>query len=75
VDSSVLTTTASTCSSVIRRGAPLRGSSSNALTPPTTKRERHFPTVALVSRSSRATWLLEQPSLHRKTISARTAKP
>ena len=76
VDSSVLTTTASTWSSVIRRGAPLRGSSNNALTTPSaTKRDRHLPTVALVSRSSRATWLLEQPSLHRNTISARTASP
>ena len=75
VDSSVLTTTASTWSSVMRRGAPLRGSSNNALDPAATKRDRHLPTVVFVSRSSRATWLLEQPSLHRNTISARTARP
>src|SRR5215213_6889380 len=73
VDSSVLTITASTRSSVMRRGAPLRGSSSSAATPPAINRDRHLPTVVFVIRSSRATWLLEQPSLHRKIISARTA--
>src|SRR6266540_2578980 len=70
VDSSVLTMTASTWSSLMRRGAPLRGSSNNAATPPATNRDRHLPTVVFVRRSSRATWLLEQPSLHRNTISA-----
>ena len=75
VDSKVLTMTASTTSSLMRRGAPLRGSSSRPATPSATNRERHLPTVALVRRSSRATWLFEQPLLQRSTISARTAKP
>src|SRR5437667_7376132 len=75
VDSSVLIITASTWSSLMRRGAPLRGSSNNAATPPATNRDRHLPTVVFVRRNSRATWLLEQPSLHRNTISARTASP
>src|SRR5881398_3242187 len=67
--------TISTWSSLMRRGAPLRGSSNNAATPPATNRDRHLPTVVFVRRSSRATWLLKQPSLHRNTIAARTASP
>jgi hypothetical protein len=46
IDSSVWVTTCSTCASVIDRGAPGRGSSSNPSNRLTRKRSRHLQTVA-----------------------------
>ena len=71
VDSNVLTTTASTCSSLIARGAPGRGSSSNPSRRASTNRARHLPTVCAVVRSRRDTLVLSSPSAHNSTICAR----
>lgn len=67
--SKVQTTTASTCSSVIVRGAPHRGSSSrpsslfstNRLS---TNRRRHLPTVCMVTFDSFATAVFVWPEAH-----------
>ena len=48
IDSSVLVITSSTCASLIDRGAPGRGSSSNPSSRFTRKRSRHLQTVAPV---------------------------
>src|ERR1700730_4838278 len=53
VASSVSVTICSTWASLMRRGAPGRGSSSNPSSRAATNRLRHLPTVCLVRRSSR----------------------
>src|ERR1039458_580856 len=75
VDSRVFTTTASTRSSLILRGAPLRGSSSRPAPPPLMNRDRHLPTVALVTCSSSATCMLVTPLAQPSTIRERKARP
>ncbi len=59
VVSSVLTMSASTCSSVIVRGPPTRGSSYKPSSRRAMKRSRHFPTVCPVVRARLATSALE----------------
>ena len=73
IDSSVFVTTSSTCASVIDRGAPGRGSSSNPSRRSTRNRSRHLHTVAPVMRSRLATSLLLSPSLQPSTMRARIA--
>jgi hypothetical protein len=75
VDSNVFTTTASTRSSLILRGAPLRGSSIRPATPRLVNRDRHLRTVALVTCNSSATWVLVTPLAQRSTMRERKAKP
>jgi hypothetical protein len=70
--SSVRITTCSTCSSVILRGAPGRGSSSKPSKRWATNRCRHLPTVTGHIRSSCATVLLSSPAAQRNTMRART---
>src|SRR5215831_20278733 len=55
------------------RGAPGRGSSSKALTPPAMKRLRQNPTVNPVVFRLRATAALSVPAAHRRMILARKA--
>jgi hypothetical protein len=64
VVSRVNVTTRSTAASVMVRGAPGRGSSSNPSSRFATKRLRHLPTVCLVTRSSRATAVFVFPAAH-----------
>src|SRR5205807_10275477 len=71
--SSVRTTTCSTCSSVIVRGAPGRGSSYKPSSRSCNKRLRHLPTVLGVTRSLRATVWLSCPSAQTNTMRARRA--
>ena len=73
--SSARVTTCSTLASEIWRGAPGRGSSSKPSSRLSTKRDRHFPTVAFDSRSLLATLLLSRPSAQASTMAARVAKP
>jgi hypothetical protein len=73
MDSSVFVITSSTCASVIDRGAPGRGSSSNPSRRSTRNRSRHLHTVAPVIRSRFATSPLLSPSLQPSTIRARMA--
>src|SRR5439155_8498460 len=73
VFSSVSRTTCSTCSSVIFRGAPGRGSSSSPATRFATNRRRQRPTVWRVTRASTATALLSRPLTHASTMRARCA--
>src|ERR1017187_6776461 len=75
VDSRVFTTTASTRSSLILRGALLRGSSSSPATPRLMNRDRHLPTVALVTCNSSAIWVLVTPLAQRSTMRERKATP
>ena len=75
VDSSVRVTTASTASSVILRGAPGLGSSTNPSRRLLTNRFRHLPTVGAVTRSCRATFLLDFAVAHARMISERNASP
>src|SRR3989475_3678411 len=72
--SSVSRTTCSTCSSVIFRGAPGRGSSSSPATRFATNRRRQRPTVWRVTRASTATALLSRPLTHASTMRARCAR-
>jgi hypothetical protein len=73
VSSKVLTTTRSTCSSVIVRGAPGRGSSTNPSSRWATKRARHLVTVGRERPSRSATSVLEVPSAQASTIRQRSA--
>ena len=72
---SVLYTTAATCSSSMERGVPGRSSSYRPMRPCSTKRLRHFPTVAgEVDKQLAMAWL-GQPSAASRTISARRTRP
>jgi hypothetical protein len=73
VSSRVATTTASTCSSVIVRGTPGRGSSTSPSSRRVTNRARHLPTVGSDTPSSAATCLLVAPVAHASTIRHRNA--
>jgi hypothetical protein len=75
VSSSVATITASTCSSVILRGAPGRGSSTSPSNRRATNRDRHLPTVGSDTPSSAATCLLVAPVAQASTIRHRNASP
>ncbi|HEY5474459.1 MAG TPA: hypothetical protein VIK32_14880 [Candidatus Limnocylindrales bacterium] len=68
VSSSVATTIASTCSTLIEGGRPGRGSSTSPSTRSATNRRRHFPTVASTQFNCAATLLLFAPSAHASTI-------
>jgi len=67
-DSSVATTTSSTCSAVTDTGRPGRGSSTNPSQRPSTNRRRHLPTVGCATRSRAATSLFDRPSAQPSTI-------
>ena len=71
--SRVLTITASTLSSVMVRTAPGRGSSNRPSRRRSTKRRRHLPTVAWLTRRSWATCWLVAPVAPRRTMRARRA--
>src|SRR5579885_484621 len=73
IASRVCVTTASTCSSVIERGAPGRGSSSNPSSRFTRNRSRHLQPVAPVMCSRFATSPLLIPSAQPRTMRARMA--
>src|ERR1035437_1617691 len=73
VDSNVFTMTASTCSSVMRRGVPGRGSSSRPSTRSSMNRCRHLPTVPGATRRRRATAVFVTPSAQASTMRARRA--
>src|SRR5262245_30158299 len=73
VVSRVRVITASTCASLIVRGAPGRGSSRSPSRRRLRNRARHLPTVCLVSRSSRATIVLVLPAAHSRISRARCA--
>jgi uncharacterized protein (DUF3084 family) len=73
VVSKVMTSTRSTCSSLIVRGAPGRGSSTSPSSRWATNRARHLITVDRATPSCRATWLLEVPSAQASTIRHRNA--
>src|SRR5437870_5413730 len=70
VASSVSVTICSTWASLMRRGAPGRGSASNPSSRAATNRLRHLPTVCLVRRSSRATRVFVRPLAHAKITRA-----
>lgn len=73
--SKVVTTARSTCSSVIRRGAPGRGSSSSPSGPRSAKRLRQVATVWRLTPSACATAPFVVPgSAQASTIRARSAK-
>ena len=69
--SKVCTTTRSTSSSPIVRGAPGRGSSSKPSQPSRRNRRRHLPTVPRVVPSSPATFRSPLPAAVSSTIFAR----
>ena len=71
--SNVATITSSTCSSVIVRGAPGRGSSANPSSRFSTNRRRHIPTVCGQTPKSAATCLLVLPAAQPNTIRHRCA--
>ncbi len=71
--SSVLTTTASTASSVIFLGAPGRDSSASPSSPDSMNRTRHLPTICRVTWRFSATAVFVAPPAHAKTILARNA--
>jgi hypothetical protein len=73
VSSSVLTTTLSTSSSLMLRGAPGRGSSWSPSRRRSPKRRRHLPTVAWFNPSRSATDVLSAPSAHASTMRHRIA--
>jgi len=73
VDSSVATTTSSTCSVVIVAGRPGRGSSQSPSSRSSQNRRRHFPTVEGVTPTASATSLFALPSAHCNTIRERNA--
>src|SRR5215213_9994399 len=73
VSSSVATTTASTCSTVIDGGRPGRSSSISPSSRRATKRPRHLPTVAGCTPRSAATCVFGAPSAHASTILERWA--
>src|SRR3954451_12534947 len=74
VCSKVATTTASICASVIFRGAPGRGSSTNPSNRDSTNRPRHVPTVCGHTPNSAATCLFAFPSAQPSTIRLRNAR-
>src|SRR6266567_1709662 len=71
--SKVATTTSSTLSSLIFRGAPGRSSSTRPSSRRTTNRDRHLPTVGRDTPSRPATSALDSPSAHASTIRHRNA--
>jgi hypothetical protein len=71
--SSVFTITRSTCSSVIVRGFPGRGSSCNPSKPRRANRPRHLLTVLWLQPSSAAISVLARPSAAANTIRHRSA--
>src|SRR5271165_4435046 len=71
--SNVATTSASTCSSVIVRGPPGRGSSTSPSSRRSTNRRRHTPTVCGHTPTSAATCLLGFPAAQPNTIRHRCA--
>ena len=71
--SSVLTITDSTCSSVIFRGAPGRGSSVSPSSRWATNRERHLATVSRATPSSAAISVFDPPRAHARMIRERCA--
>jgi hypothetical protein len=73
VDSSVSTTTFSTCSTVIVRGRPGLGSSTSPSNRNSQNRRRHFPTVGADTPHATATSVFERPSAHDSTIRERNA--
>ena len=73
VDSSVSTTTRSTCSTLIVRGRPGLGSSHNPSNRNSQNRRRHFPTVGGDTPHTAAASLFERPSAHASTIRERNA--
>jgi hypothetical protein len=73
VVSRVVTSTCSTCSSVIVRAAPGRGSSARPSSRWATNRERHLVTVGRDTRSWAATAALLAPSAQASTIRQRSA--
>jgi len=75
VFSKVSTTTCSTCSSVIFRGTPGRGSSTKPFKRRSTNRDRHLPTIGRDTPNRAATSVLDNPSAHTNTIRHRNAKP
>ena len=71
--SSVLVITSSTCSSVIVRGAPGRGSSDKPSSREAWNRDRHLRTVSRDTFSSAATAVTDAPSAQANTIRERCA--
>jgi hypothetical protein len=71
--SKVLVITASTCSSVIVRGAPGRGSSVNPSSRCATNRERHLATVSRAIPNSAAISVFDPPRAHARMILERCA--
>src|SRR6476469_1604935 len=71
--SSVATSTASTCSSVIVRGAPGRGSSDSPSSRRSMNRRRQIPTVCGHTPTSAATSLLDLPAAQPNTMRHRCA--
>jgi hypothetical protein len=74
LDVNVLSTTASTWSSVTVRGTPERCSSARPFSRFATNRARHLPTVAWLQPSSLATTWFVFPSAHANTILDRNAR-
>jgi hypothetical protein len=68
-----LVITVSTCSSVIVRGAPGRGSSLNPSNRCATNRERHLATVSRATPNSAAISVFDRPCAHASTIRDRCA--
>lgn len=68
----VLATSASTCSSVILRGAPERGRSTRPSSRSATNRDRHLRTVSRETPRSSATRAFDRPSAHASTIRDRS---
>lgn len=73
VSSSVAVTSRSTCSSVITRGRPGRGSSDRPSSRPATNRTAHFDTVFREVPTCSATCPIVPPSAQDNTIRARNA--
>ena len=73
--SSVLTITSSTCSSLIFRGRPGRGSSSSPSSRARANRPRQRRTVGTDTPTRAATAVLVSPSAHASTIRERCANP
>ena len=71
--SSVFTITRSTCSSLIERGLPGRGSSCNPSSLRAANRTRHLPTVEALQPSSSAISTLDWPSAAANTTRQRNA--
>src|SRR5664279_3385373 len=74
VDSSVATTTSSTCSAVIVGLRPDRGSSTKPSNRDSTNLDRHLPTVGIETPSCAATSLFVKPVAQARTIRERNAK-